>query len=145
MANPDKGEFALSFKGESLTFKVGTGALIEAQEQIGRETNYVPTLEELLRDVLRQRLAYMRAFLWAGLRKYHAEKTIDDVTDLLDEMTQGEAVALLHGLTGSTQPDPKDLSVLTPKGGAKRPRKAQTEKDHATGDDDSTSPLAQSA
>lgn len=147
MANPDKGEFDLEFGDgearERLTFKMGTAALIEAQEQIGRETGYVPTLEELMRDVmLRQRLGYIRAFLWAGLRKYHPTKTIEDVTTMLDAMTQEQSIALLGGLTGSTTPEAKDLEALRPKDGRKHPRKAQTGKGRANGVDVSTLPPA---
>lgn len=148
MANPDKGEFDLSFGDTVLTFKMGTSALIEAQEQLGRETGVVPTLEELMRDVLeRQRLGYVRAFLWGGLRKHHPEKTVEDVTELLDAMTQDQAVSLLRGLTSSTRPDAKDVAALVPKDGPPRPQKAQAgqrRKARATGDGASISPLAPS-
>lgn len=145
MPNPEKGEFALAFGATSLTFKMGTAALIEAQEQIGRETGYVPTLEEMIRDVMRQRLAYLRAFLWAGLRKYHPEQTIEDVTGLLDEMDPEQAQTLLQGLTGSMTPAKADVAALQPIGGGARPRKARAPKGRATGDAVSTSPRVPAA
>lgn len=145
MANPDKGEFEFVFGTERLTFKVGTSALMEAQEQVGRATNYVPTLEELLDGVIRrQRLTYIQAFIWAGLRKYHPEKTLEDVVSLLDAMTQEQSIALLQGLTASNQPDPKDVQALESVKGH-RPRKAQAPKVRATGAGGSTLPRAASA
>jgi hypothetical protein len=128
MSNAVKGEFALPLGGVTYRFKVGVGALMLAQEQIGRETptsfvlcphcqkvvpvGGVPRLDEFTTGLDRWRLLYVRAFLWAGLRKYHPEITIEDVTELLDAADEREAIALVAGLRGSTVPDQRDVEAL---------------------------------
>jgi hypothetical protein len=112
MSNAVKGEFELPLGGTTYRFKVGVGALMLAQEQIGHETGTVPRLDEFTGGLDRWRLLYVRAFLWAGLRKYHPELTIEDVTDLLDAADEREAIALVAGLRGSTVPDTRDVEAL---------------------------------
>jgi hypothetical protein len=128
MSNAVKGEFELPLGGVTYRFKVGVGALMLAQEQIGRETptsfvlcphcnkpvpvGGVPRLDEFTTGLDRWRLLYVRAFLWAGLRKYHPEITIDGVTELLEAADEAEAIALVAGLRGSTVPDTRDVEAL---------------------------------
>lgn len=112
MSNTVKGEFELPLGGVTYRFKVGVGALLLAQEQIGKETGTVPRFDELTAGLDGFRLLYVRAFLWAGLRKYHAEVTLDGVLELLDAADEGEAVTLLAGLRQSAQPDRRDLAAL---------------------------------
>lgn len=114
MSNQAKGEFQLTLAGTTLTFKVGTAALIAAQEHIFATTAYLPSLEELMSGVVRQRLLYMQAFLWGGLRKYHKDITLDALADLLDSAEQVEVLTLLHNLGMSTVPDPADAAELKP-------------------------------
>ena len=95
-----------------------------AQEQIGKETGTVPTFDEMLEGIQRMRLLFVRAFLWAGLRKYHPEVTLGGVEDLIDRCDASEVAALLLGLRQGTQPDPRDLTALEAAGARPTPAAA---------------------
>lgn len=112
MSNNAIGEFELTAGGVAYRFKVGVAALILTQEQIGKETGTVPTFDELVLELRRHRLLYVRAILWAGLRKYHGDISLEGVNDLLDTCDPKEVVALVLGIGGSTQPDARDLAAL---------------------------------
>lgn len=113
MSTHTTGESEITANGQTWRFKVGMGALIQAQEQVGRDSDgRVPTFDELLVGIQQMRLLYVRAFLWAGLRKYHAEMTLEAVEDLIDRCDAREVAALLLGLRQGTQPDPRDLAAL---------------------------------
>lgn len=141
-----KGEFQVRLNSSDYTFKLGTSALIELQEVLkppdvkhviknkdGQEVEVsipspVPKIEEILIGVQQGRLKYVRAFLWAGLQKYHSGKTLEDVSDLIDEASEAEVAKLLRDLGMTVQPDPADvaeLSVSKGRGKDKRPRKAR--------------------
>lgn len=111
MANAQKGEFALTMGGTVYTLKLGTSALIELQELLGTP-EHAPTMQELVIEVVNGRAKYIRAFIWAGLRKYHPEVTLEAVSDLLDDTSEAEAKAVLRALGVSTQPDTKDVQAL---------------------------------
>lgn len=123
----NKGEFSVRLNGSDYTFKLGTSALIELQEMLSTRDQVVK-IEDILVGVMQGRLKYVRAFLWAGLQKYHAGKTLEDVSDLVDESSELEIAKLLRDLGMTVQPDPADvaeLSVSKGRGKDKRPRKAR--------------------
>ena len=55
-----------------------------------------------------RRMLFVRTFLWAGLRKYHADMNPEAVEDLMDQIDVEEARKLILGLAQSTQPDARD-------------------------------------
>lgn len=116
-----KGEFALTLKGAVYKFKMGTTALIELQEMLSTPTN-VLRIEDILHQVQMGRVKFVRAFLWAGLQKYHDGMTLEDVSDLLDESSEPEVAKLLMDLGMTTVPAPADARELA---GGKRPQKAR--------------------
>lgn len=123
----------LTLGGQSYTLKLGTGALIELQEacttsstdEKGVVSEDVPSVERIFAEVSRGRLKFVRAFLWAALRKYHGAMTIDAVNDLLDAATEDEVRRMLTVLGYSAQPDPADVQAIGA-GGNGNPPPAQT-------------------
>ena len=144
MANREKGEVDLILAGQTFTFKLGTGALIELQELLSKSEGALVPIPNVFAEAARGRVAYIRALLWAGLRKYHSDRTLTDVEDLLDAASPEEIRALLGDLGATAQPDDEDLLALGVTGGPRgRPRTARRA---ATGTGaDSTSTLAESA
>lgn len=133
-----KGEFALTLKGTTYRFKLGTSALIELQEMVSTPTRVVP-IEEILIQVHIGRIKYMRAFLWAGLQKHHAGMTLEDVSDLLDESSEAEIGRLLRDLGLTVQPAPEDSKELGATG-KKRPRTARGRRP-GTGENSTSPPV----
>jgi hypothetical protein len=126
-----KGEFIATLKGQSYTFRMGTRALEDLQELLSPPGQVIP-LEAIIKDVLQWRLKYVRAFLWAGLRKYHPQITMDDLEGMLDESDEREVQILLSKLGLTTVPDEKDVKEL---GGGKvaNPPEAQARRKRGTG------------
>lgn len=131
MANAQKGEVEITLGGKTLTLKIGTAGMSACQEALS-VNGVVPSLPDIFREVYGgHRVAYVVAFLWGALRKYHPEYTRESVADLLDELSEAESKTLLAGLGASLTPDPKDVAALTPPDG-KRGKKANPQKAQAT-------------
>ena len=126
MANSQRGEFELRLGGVAYTLKLGTAALVEFQESLATPDGVVPDIASAMAEVKRGRLKYVRAMLWAGLRKHHRELTIEAVDDLIDASDPAEVGQLLGSLGASTQPSRADLEALgiDPNGNGARPTAA---------------------
>jgi hypothetical protein len=111
MANREQGEYAIRIGGQNYTLKLGTGALIELQECCSTRDELL-SIEQIFAEVSRGRLKFVRAFLWAGLRKYHSHITLDGVDDLLDQADESEIRVLLISLGVTLQPAPEDVKAL---------------------------------
>lgn len=140
MANSQKGEIPLTLAGVSYTFKMGTSALIELQEAFSTPTK-VAAIPDIFNEVNKGRIKYVRAFLWAGLRKFHPTVTLEDVSDMLDACDETEIATLLRRLGVTTQPDPKDIKELQ-EGVARNPPTAQTRRTRGTGGNSTSKPAA---
>lgn len=111
MANKDKGEVDMTLGGKRYTFKLGTNALIEAQELLSTPTRLV-SIDEMRVGLQAGRLKYIQVLLWAGLQKFHAGMTVEDVNDMLDAANEGEIRVLLNGLGLTMVPSPEDVKEL---------------------------------
>ncbi len=88
----------------------------------------VPPVEAIVKEVQSGRLKYVRAFLWAGLLKFHPGMTQDRVSDLIDDANESEVKKLLFTLGLTTQPDPADVKELMEGTTKANPRKARTKR-----------------
>jgi hypothetical protein len=57
-------------------------------------------------------MRYVRAFIWAALRKHHADVTLQAAGELIDTVGLPGLNAQLQALAASTTPDARDLEVL---------------------------------
>jgi hypothetical protein len=120
VANPQRGEFELTFGGKVLRFWTGTAALIACQESLAKPDGSVPSMVEIMAGVLAgRRVLYTRAFLWGGLRKFHPEYTLEMVDELIDSADAAEIGGLLRKLGATAIPDPKDAEALKATPGGK--------------------------
>lgn len=101
----------------------------------------VAPIPEILDEVMKGRVKYVRSFLWAGLRRFHAALTLEDVSDMLDESDEQEIKRLLRDLNLTTAPDPKDVKELN-EGTRRNPLKAQTRRTRGTGASSTSKPAA---
>lgn len=94
----------------------------------------VASIEDIIAEVTRGRLKYVRAFLWAGLQTFHPGTTLGQVDELLDSADEAEVRKLLHQLGLTTAPDPVDVEELR-KGvaGNGNPPKARATRARGTG------------
>jgi len=91
--NNPRGQVSLVVGAQRYTLRFDWNAIADAEEQLGK-----PFYE------LFQRLAdgkfgahELRVFLWAGLRKQHADVTLPQAGELLDELDFGETAELVIG------------------------------------------------
>lgn len=123
MSNPEKGETTLTIAGVVYRLAINTNALIEVEALFSTPAAPV-TFQDVLKRVQAKNLAATRGFLWALLRKYHGDLTLEDVGDLIDALSGERFVATLADLAGSVKPDQRDLDELGI--APARPRRAQT-------------------
>jgi len=126
MANREKGEVSLTLSGTTYTCKLGTQALIEAQEALSTPARLV-TLEEMQAGMLAGRVKFIQVMLWASLQKYHPGLTLEDVNDLLDGADEQEVRVLMGALGLTMRPAPEDATELR-EGVATDPPRAQAKR-----------------
>lgn len=123
MSNRETGEVTVDIKGKAYTLILDTNALATLEALFSTPQVHLTYAEILLR-VHRGSVLYMRGVLWAALRKYHADLTLDAVGDLIQQAGGLERFsAQLLGMVESTQPDPRDVQELGID--PSRPRKAR--------------------
>lgn len=91
-----------------------------------RPMQSIAPIEGILAHVFSGRLKYIAAFVWAGLKTFQPETTLDAAMSLLDDASPEEVQQLLVSLGLTMQPAPEDAKELSAEGGTKRPRKART-------------------
>jgi hypothetical protein len=96
MANPIKGEVALSAFGQDYTFVLDLNSLCEAEE-------YVPGIMDGFTEV--KSIRAIRAVFWAGLNRNHPEVTLQEAGRIAQEVGMvkvgqlvGEGVKLAFGV-----------------------------------------------
>lgn len=112
MANPERGEVAVTLDGRPFTIKYGLGALAAMQEQILQETEQLYAPDAILAEATRGRVRFMRAVIWAGLQKFHAGLSLTDVEDLIDAANAEEIQGLFAKLGLGMAPDPADVQAM---------------------------------
>jgi len=137
MANPERGEVSIAVGETTYTMVFNMGAMIAAEEKA--EAIGMPlTWDEIVTKADKGSARCFRLFIWAMLHKYHATLTLDQVSDLIDQVggAAGMQRAVAAGQRAATV-DPKDAQALGP---APRPRKARAV--NGTGARSSSRPVA---
>jgi hypothetical protein len=104
-------EFRQTLDGKTFTFKMGLDAVIELQEHLA-VNGTAPTLDQIDRDYRNGRLKVFRGLVWAGLREYHGDLSLKDVSALIVAANKAELEALVGRLMATTRPDPEDVAAL---------------------------------
>jgi hypothetical protein len=90
MANPHRGELAFEVAGKKYTLQYSHDALVELEQELDRGIiGIINELQTWTKDPERIRLSWVRALLWAGLRKHHPD---------LDLMAAGELITDAGGI-----------------------------------------------
>lgn len=113
MANPERGEVALTIGATAYTLKLDTNAIAALEVAVSTPDRDV-TLPEILYSMARGSHRYIRAFVWACLLRHHKGMTLDQVGDLID--LAGGADQLfqeLAALRQSAQPEEADKVTAT--------------------------------
>src|SRR5215471_2988914 len=85
MANPQRGEIDLDVNGKTYTLALDLNALCELQAVLRPNDPDSIELDEVMRKVGKMNPTYLRAFLWATLRRHHRDVTLTGVSDLIVE------------------------------------------------------------
>lgn len=122
MANPERGEVSITVGETTYTMVFNMGAMIAAEEKA--EAIGMPlTWDEIVTKADQGSARCFRLFIWAMLIKHHPQVTLDQVSDLIDQV--GGALGMQRAVQAahrSVQPDRRDVQAL---GSTPRPRKAR--------------------
>ncbi len=91
MANPHKGDVALSVGDKVYTLRYSHSALVKLEKLLDK--GMVQIMEDLQKTE-DMRLSNVVALLWAGLQKHHPSMTEEDAADLLDDIDGGASGAI---------------------------------------------------
>jgi len=89
MANQAKGERTLKIGEKTYTVFFDMNAIAELEDALGMT---MPQIAEVMQDPTRVGVKFIRAILWAGLRRHHSKEvqTLEDAGDL---MTKADSIA----------------------------------------------------
>lgn len=117
MANPQRGEIAITVGGKPYTLALDLNAMCELQALLSTADQIV-TFDDVSRGLMRQNMVYVRAFFWACLRRYHKEIPLEGVSDLMWEAGGLKPfLDQINALMQMTQPDDGDAIALKDKQG----------------------------
>lgn len=117
MANPQRGEVALTVGDQAYTLVLDLSAICEL-EGVFSTPKQIVTFPEIVAAVLRLSYRHIRGFVWAALRKHHPDVTLAQAGTLIEAAGGVDAFfETILALHQSTQPDAEDA--------ADRPRKAR--------------------
>lgn len=122
MVNTEQGEIALHVGGRLYTLALKTPGLIRFQKYFS-SSGQLAKLEDLWQAIMDGSVEHIAVLIWAALRKYHPEVTLEQAIELIDEAggitgLHDQLLELGKSATGA----PEDLEAL---GVNDRPRKAQ--------------------
>lgn len=101
MANPARSEVALKVGDNDYTLKFSTNSICELEDRLDKGLN------EIVRNM--ERVATVRALLWAGLRHHHPEVTIAGAGEMIDSAGVGPITdAIGRALTAAFPPASQD-------------------------------------
>ena len=113
MANPQRGEAHIDINGDTYTLALDLNALCELQEALNPRDPDSVELDGLMKQLGKMNPRYVRAFVWATLRRHHPEITLKGASDLVTE-AGGIATFIeqMGTLLQSTQPDARDRGAV---------------------------------
>lgn len=139
MANTGKGEFDLIVGDRRYVLTLGTAGLRALQNHFTEPGQPAADLGAVMERVMSASIDHIIVFLWACLRKYHPEMTLEAMPNWIDDA--GGVFGLMEHigeLADTTAPDPQDVQEL---GAVKaNPRKARAKR--GTGANGSSRPGA---
>src|SRR5262245_35215807 len=109
MANPHRGEFEFTAAGKAYKLHYDNNEFVELEEMLDRGVvGIFLEMQQWQTDPNKIRLKWVRALLWAGLRKHHAGVDIRAAGDLIGEVGGvGEAVRIIGEALGKAFPETK--------------------------------------
>ena len=107
MANREKGEVSFEVDGTSYTLSIDLNAMVALEEYFSTPDKDV-TFQDVVQQMNRGRMKYLRAFLWQALRKHHPDMTLEQAGALVNAADS----SMLKSLGDSTIPDPQYVSAL---------------------------------
>ena len=86
MTNPHKGDVVLNVADKTYTLRYSHSALVKLETQLGK--GLMKVMQEMSSPE-EMRIGTVAALLWAGLQKHHPSMTLEEATDLLDDIDGG--------------------------------------------------------
>lgn len=122
MANREKGEVDVSLAGRPFTLVFRTNEIVALETLLSTPTTRV-RLPEVIYEMAMGSITHIRAFLWASMRKFHKDMTLEAVGELIDDVGGGEKVLEVIGeVKASLYPDPQDVEKV---GRPQKPRRTR--------------------
>ena len=111
MANLHRGEVDIDIDGKTFRLHCGLNAIAEAEGVFSTLRERV-TFSEIVEHANKGSVSHIRALLWAMLRKYHRDLSLQDVGDLVDKVGLVAIEQRFAEVLAASAPDPKDIEHL---------------------------------
>lgn len=118
MANPERGEVEIAVRGRAYTLALDLNALCAMQYTLRPSDPESLDTPQIFQKVGAMNPIYLRAFVWALLRRHHREITIEGASDLvtdaggIEKFFQETLSGKLNVLRMATEPDVRDQGVV---------------------------------
>jgi len=121
MANPHRGEIAVDIGGAPYRLRFSTNAICELEDHLGEPIN---TIAARLARAETVGLRLARALFWGALRDHHADVTLTQAGELMDDLGAGAAMAHIGAAFRAAFPEPEAGQGARPPTPAARTRTA---------------------
>lgn len=111
MANKERGEIAFDALGQSWTLKLGTNAMCEIEDAIGKT---ISEIGEVMGDQKRVTIKLMRTVFWGALRDHHEDITVKQAGGIIDAIGMQQAGRLIGEAFQAAMPVQKEGAARPP-------------------------------
>src|SRR5262245_46601839 len=112
MANPQRGEVDVTVGDTTYTLALDLNAMCELEDVLSTPEHPI-SFQDVTRGMVASNMRYVRAFIWATLRRHHKEITLLGVSDLIQAAGGLEPfVSHIKDLMAFTRPDARDARAL---------------------------------
>lgn len=118
MANPERGEVEIAVRGRAYTLALDLNALCAMQYSLRPNDPESVSTPQIFQKVGEMNAIYLRAFVWALLRRHHKEITLDGASDLvtdaggIETFFQDTLSGKLSLLRQAAEPDARDRGAV---------------------------------
>lgn len=100
MGNPHRGEVTFKVADAEYVLKFSTNAICELEDRLDKSLNVIVANME--------RLATVRALLWAGLRAHHPDVTLPQAGEIIDRSGMAAATEAIGKALNAAFPTPSE-------------------------------------
>lgn len=112
MANPERGEMAVTIGGVSYTLKSTIGSKIAVEAMFSKAEGRKVRWAEIVSELNKGSAEHTRAVIWSTFQAHHPEITLERAGELSDLLEAEQVYEAMAQTVIAGEPDPQDVTAL---------------------------------